>query len=124
VAGSRYQTLTEASTIPDLRGIFLRGKNNGRSTATGNTAGDVALGTYAGDKMLDHTHTFTPFPIAYLTDTSPANTGTIEKDAGSEYEVNPFSKQVLTGGGGFANNGSNGETRPRSVIVACFIRIN
>jgi hypothetical protein len=59
VAGSGYATLTGSSTIPDLRGIFLRSKNGARSTGTGNPDGDLAVGTYTADRFLSHTHTIT-----------------------------------------------------------------
>lgn len=54
VVGSRYHTLTGHTVAPDLRGMFLRGKDNGRGL---NPDGELALGTETPDQMLAHTHT-------------------------------------------------------------------
>lgn len=51
VTGSAYHTLTANTTVPDGRGIFLRGKNNGRSTAEGNPSGEVSMGTNQADQL-------------------------------------------------------------------------
>src|SRR5688572_3702241 len=56
ITGSALATLTGVTTAPDARGVFLRGKNNGRSAATGNAAGEVAMGTYTADQNKSHTH--------------------------------------------------------------------
>ena len=56
VAGSQYEALTGNSTVPDARGIFLRGKNNGRVDGKENPSGDVALGTYQADDNKPHSH--------------------------------------------------------------------
>lgn len=59
VTGSTYQSLTGDTTIPDLRGNFLRGKNNGRSDGKENPDGDLALGTYTASKFASHNHGYT-----------------------------------------------------------------
>jgi hypothetical protein len=56
VSGSAYSTKSGFSNVPDLRGVVPRGKNNGRSAASGNADGDLALGTYQGDQLGSHTH--------------------------------------------------------------------
>lgn len=56
VSGSRYEALTGDSTVPDLRGVFIRGRNGARSGATGNPDGDLAVGTYSADKYNSHAH--------------------------------------------------------------------
>jgi hypothetical protein len=57
-AGTEFATLTGLTTIPDLRGNGLRGKNNGRVDGNQNPAGEQPLGTYEADQMLVHNHGF------------------------------------------------------------------
>lgn len=113
VGGSEYETITGDGSVPDLRGIFLRGKNNGRTTSEGNSAGDVSLGTFSSDAFAAHTHLTNS---TLITDTSPANTGDIEKDEGSEFS--------RTNNPNTGSQGSGTETKPRNVTVNYFIRIN
>lgn len=61
VTGSKYATLTGSATLPDLRGMFLRGLNNfGISTRSdGNQDPDGAsrtVGGYQSDQLLAHKH--------------------------------------------------------------------
>jgi hypothetical protein len=56
VAGSSYAIVTGNATIPDARGMVLRGKNNGRSDGNQNPAGDNALGLFEDDRMQGHRH--------------------------------------------------------------------
>lgn len=109
-AGTRYASLTGATTVPDLRGIILRGKNNGRSTSSGNSDGDLSLGTYQADQLQDHFHSV---KWAY--------------NAGVDYggDNNTGMDQNTTYNSGAANSANVGnETRPRSVTVNIFIRVN
>ena len=56
VTGSRYQTVTGNSTVPDVRGEFLRAKNNGRADGKENPGGDLTLGSYQSDFINRHNH--------------------------------------------------------------------
>ncbi|MCK5355243.1 MAG: hypothetical protein KAJ63_09005 [Methyloprofundus sp.] len=56
VSGSAYAQVTGNSHIPDFRGVFLRGKNNGRNDGNENPDGDLALGIYQADIFAEHTH--------------------------------------------------------------------
>ena len=58
-AGTLYESVSGNSVTPDLRGIFIRGKNYSRSTSTGNPDGDLAVGTYTADRFGTHNHTVT-----------------------------------------------------------------
>ena len=61
VTGSKYDTLILGGlggNIPDMRGQFLRGKNNTRSDGQENPDGDVAVGTQTGDGIRNITGTF------------------------------------------------------------------
>lgn len=56
VAGKDYSILTGNSTIPDGRGVFIRGKNNGKTGEQSNSAGDLAIGMFESDDNKDHHH--------------------------------------------------------------------
>jgi len=102
VVGSSYEAVTGNSTIPDARGQFLRGKNNGRSDGQENPDGDSTLGTQQTDELISHTH-------------SGGQT------AGSGVGGNGGS--WVTGPANVGNTGGN-ETRPKNITVNYFIRID
>ena len=116
VTGTKYALVTGASTIPDMRGAFLRAKGS-----TYNPDGDLALGQYTSSKFASHDHQEQyvtggtgPFP-AFRSTTAPGTQTTI-------YGQN----LSLTSSGSPLNTvatGSN-ETAPSSVTVNVFIRIN
>ena len=56
VTGSAYATITGTTAIPDMRGLFLRGKNNGRTDGNKNPDGDLGLGAIQGDQIVSHVH--------------------------------------------------------------------
>lgn len=56
VTGSRYHTITGFATIPDARGVAIRGKNNGRIDGNENPDGEIALGGFQGDAYILHNH--------------------------------------------------------------------
>lgn len=93
---------------PDLRGLFLRGKNHDRDSETGNPEGDLEIGYLQMDMFKEHKHTET------------------------RHDENPLDGQAIRGGHKLGNNleeidsGNTGgiETRPRNVTVNYFIRIN
>ncbi len=109
-ASSAYAVLTGFTTVPDMRGVFVRGKNGARSAGTGNPSGDVALGTYQADEVKAHSHTFPLNPSALV-----ENGGPLVHDDGSEFSITPVT----------ATASSNGaESRPRNVTMNYFIRID
>ena len=103
VSGDQYETITGNANIPDLRGKFLRGKNNGTSTTEGNASGEVALGTPQTDELRSHSHTYFKHNI----------TG-----GGGGPAVNQGGSNINTSATGGA------ETRPKNVTVNYFIKIN
>lgn len=122
VSGSKYTSLTGVSSVPDLRGQFLRGKNNGRSDGNQDPGGERNLrdGVIQQDQYQGHTH----------------STGsTISGAGGGLVYLQPpgLSNNQVSGyvtKGNFADEVGNGtprtgnETRPRNVTVNYFIRIN
>lgn len=107
VAGSTYAIVTGITTVPDLRSVVLRGKDNGRGL---NPDGDYALGTYQGDMYASHNHT-----LVY----NPTGGGGGGGDARMASEAVPNTSSttnILASGGN--------ETRMKNVTVNHFIKIN
>ena len=134
VAGSKYATVTGNSTIPDLRGAYMRmaGANGTKANWDGG-----ALDTYQEDTTrmpraafsIDnngaHTHTFND----PLTDNTAA--GGIRGVTGTTWLANEVylhpKRNIATGSSGDHNHGISGgdaETRPKTYSVNYFIKIN
>jgi hypothetical protein len=117
VAGSAWATMSGTSTVPDARGMFLRGKNNGRGDGNQNPASDRALGEFEGDQMQGHVHG------TNIHDDSVGGGG---RSFGQMQFDNP--NQIFTGGP--VNDGTNGnprvgsETRVKNITVNYFIKVN
>jgi hypothetical protein len=122
IAGSLYATTTGTTTIPDLRGTVLRGKNNGRADGNQNPGGDNTLGTFENDAMQGHYH---GGGNNYLSVSAGSSTGTFDASGG----VNPL-KQGVAPIFAPATDGTNGtprtglESRMKNVTVNHFIKIN
>lgn len=150
VAGSTYESVTGNSTVPDLRSVLTRGKDNGRGL---NPDGDLALGTYTADKFASHTHATTdPGHTHTITDPSHSHalyydglglpaylrnnayqggTNITATDAtGSNQLVAAAATTGITGANssttGISQPASTGgnETAPKTVTLNKFIRIN
>lgn len=133
VLGSTYNIVTGNTTIPDLRGLFTRGKNNGRSDGNQNPDGDLALGALQANQFGTHNHSFSDPGHAHTTTYS--GTGLVPKLRSAAYGSgsavsatdatgsNAIVTDVSSTGIGFVANGGN-ETRPTCVTVNVFIRIN
>lgn len=127
VVGSKYETITGNSIVPDARGRFLRGKNNGRSSASGNANGELALGTEQDD------HTRRPRGTAFTTNNDTHSHGV---NCGITL-ANPATNNgfyIAGSGGGLTTDsdvhnhsitgGGDAETTPRNVTINYFIKIN
>lgn len=128
VAGSLYNSVTGSTTIPDLRGVFRRGKNNGRADGNQNPDGDVALGTLQTSANLAHIHALTD-PGHTHSITSYLSGGT----TGGTNQVLRGPINVATAGTATTNSNNVGlsvqsagisESRPTNVTTNVFIRIN
>lgn len=135
VSGSRYTAITGNSNVPDLRGIYLRGKNNGRSDGNEDPTGDQALGTFEADQNQVHSHGVTDPTHAHSIIREGGSSGSQETfDISTKTPGNPHSYSSTNAQSnswlGFSstgitidNQGSN-DARPNSVVVNIFIKIN
>jgi len=112
-AGSRYALLTGSSVVPDLRGVFLRGKNNGRSDGNQNPAGDSAIGAAQSDEVESHTHNITSY-FGQL-----PRVGIYAPPSVDEMYSARQSEAVT-----YTSSSSGSELRPRNVTVNFFVRVN
>jgi hypothetical protein len=109
VAGSKYTAITGQNTVPDLRGVFLRGKNFTRERATGNADGDLALGTFQANQNAAHAHGYTR--MIHNNNADGVDSVTTHS---FEHRLGPDTTE---------SSGGN-ESRPNSVTVNYFIKIN
>lgn len=113
---SKYRSLTGKTNVPDLRGVFLRGKDNLRpGERPRNDDGDSDLGKYQGDAVAAHQH---DFKWGFKQDGSIVG-GHIQGGDKTSYTVaaDPNEKTEV-------QPNASGETRPRNVTVNYFTRIN
>lgn len=145
VSGSAYSVLTGATTVPDMRGRFLRGKNNGTSTTDGDASGERDLGNFQGSKLANHTHitsiTAFNFRSAYLNvaitgsgnvtafhalHAEPAGTSGVSAPNIPSPSIGdtptPVPVADPTPSSGTTTNSD--ETAPKNICVNIFIRIN
>lgn len=115
--GSRYAALTGSNTLPDLRGMFLRGMNGARED------GDPDLSRTPGSKQLDEN--------IRITAMNRRHTGHNPSDHPSNMSVpsSGWSSWITTGDGSAHENGlrvfvSGEETRPKNISVYYYIKIN
>jgi hypothetical protein len=136
VAGQNtdYELLTNTTTIPNLLGVFVRGKNHGRQDAFRNPDGDLALGQVTSHRLQrhnhggqtgqdspDHVHGFGgyPFRVSYGNNNNTAN-----------LEVAPNGFHRATEGASTRHahpivpDGNSDETAPTNVTLNPFIRID
>ena len=115
--GTKYASVTGATTLPDMRGRFLRGKSH----ASGNNPdGDLALGTYTADRTGPHNHQQTARLGTSSVDAFiPAGVGIAGVNTINATNVTENSSGALN-----TKNNTGTETAPRSITVNIFIRIN
>jgi hypothetical protein len=106
VSHTAYATLTGNTTAPDLRGMFLRGRNEGRADGQQNSDGELALGSYQADPFDSHVHNISGFGSVQL------------HNAGSQSGT-----YIQSGSRNTAATRGN-ETRSRNVTVNSFLRAN
>jgi len=117
VVGSTYEAITSNSSIPDARGLFLRGKNNGRDAAEGNVSGEVDEGTEQTDSMQGHQHLANAW-----TNSGGAYGGVGPTYGGGANSHGLPTINYLDGGSGTPRISS--ETRPKNITVNYFVKID
>lgn len=107
IPGSKYSTLI-GTTVPDLRGMFLRGLNAGRNDGKEDPDGvDRVPGSYQGDTLKEHSHDYKTAGFHYRS---------FKGDDGRP-------RPVIEGAGKTDFTGDL-ETRPKNVAVYFYIKIN
>jgi len=105
------------ATVPDLRGQFVRGWDNGKGTDSGR-----AINTEQGEDFLSHTHSITDKSHNHSYDRSDQGTGA---DGGSsgvhDYNASSTSGSQFTGITGTNSEGGS-ETRPVNTALMYIIR--
>lgn len=118
-SGSEYESVTGNSTVPDLRAVVLRGKDNGRGL---NPNGDLALGTYTADQYASHAHSLTDpghnHSIQAYTTAGNGAVGQAFPGTGTNLGTGTSTTGIT-----MANSGGS-ETAPKTVTINYFIRIN
>jgi hypothetical protein len=147
VYGSLYHSITGKAVVPDCRGIFLRGKNNGRSDGFENrgngdfgslqdngAGGELDLGQIQNHAVINHDHNLHTLQDDGTYFTGIPYNGNIGffRDNGYRYTWQSVSESGSTGVGKVATTRmsdnhfdvSMGETRPTNITTNIFIRIN
>lgn len=129
VSGSSYQLVTGQTTIPDMRGVSVRGKNNGRSDGNQNPDGDLTLGQFTASRFTNHNHGFNDPGHVHSMSPDFGNAGTNYNSGNNRqaYAITPFGTGQQTASShtniNFVGEGGN-DTAPSNVTLNYFIRIN
>jgi phage-related tail fiber protein len=99
--------------LPDLRGEFIRGWDNGRGVDSGRT-----MGSSQSHAIASHDHNFRNFYFAENNGNSGLGNGYAGSRQGNDFDNNPFYIDWTT----YGNNGAGTETRPRNVALLPCIR--
>lgn len=109
-AGSNYATITGNANLPDLRGMFLRGKNNGRVDTNQDPDGERSLGNLQADQFKSHKHDMIVYDSA---------------GSGNNYPTDYYPNTSVPGTNTTSIQPTGGdETRPKNIAVNYFIKIN
>ena len=121
IAGSQYATITGTSALPDARGMFLRGKNNGRSDGNQNPDGEKNLGEFTTDAIRNIAGngwypptSFTPDGVLFF-DTGSNGQGDIARGSNNGRTLRFDASRVVP---------TANDNRPKNLTVNIFIKIN
>ena len=135
-AGTRYNTITGQANLPDMRGVFPRGKNHLRSTSTGDSAGDRSLVSYQADALLQHQHSDSLHNhdqvvhtgnINHNVASGPAGNNTVVRPPGAGPDFGLFSNVLNNSSANISNVSgapATSENIVRNVCVNYMIRVN
>ncbi len=125
ITGSSLATEFGLATLPDARGVFIRGKNNGRADGNQNPDGDVALGTVQADGFGSHNH-------GGGNHNHQAGTGTWDTnanvDAANRFpdfaNSGPSPNSFVQNSGTIISTEGANETRMKNITANIFVKIN
>lgn len=106
--GTKWAEVTNNSVIPDLRGMFLRGLNVGRSDGNQDPEDGRAAGQRQQDDFKSHAHSYKDVYVG-------GNDGEAKVGAGGNWNRSTNEKETSAAGGS--------ETRPKNVAVFYYIRV-
>jgi hypothetical protein len=126
IEGTDLATVTGWTTVPDARGQFLRGKNNGRSDGNQDPAGERTLGNFQNDAMQRITGGISASNAYRSTSETVAGAisaiiGNVSNSAGGDRGIRGFDFDSGNSPGAKVNDN---ETRVKNLTVNMYIKIN
>jgi hypothetical protein len=112
--------------IPDARGLYLRGTNYDRDPNTGNPTPNLEVGAYMEDQFKSHTHTDAGHGHGHgLSVPTAAGTGGagVARGSGGGWAPQGVEGGIHSGNANIQYTGGS-ETRPRSLVVNTYIKVN
>ena len=114
ISGSAYSTVTSQPNAPDLRGMFLRGLNAGRSDGKQDPEGGSRfVGNYQADQFNLHNHADGSYNRILKIDGN---------FTGATHDYSATEPNLIHSG--TLQNSGGTETRPKNIAVNYYIRIN
>ncbi|MCB9192819.1 MAG: hypothetical protein H6603_11060 [Flavobacteriales bacterium] len=110
--------------VPNLQGVFLRGKNNKRNTVLGNPDGDLELGAYQADSFKKHNHGGGDHSHVQLYKPKALKASETPNDGEGLFHAGTKEGRTTKQSGEIIDAEGSGETRPRNVTINYFIRID
>lgn len=114
---SLLRSLTGMDSLPDARGVFIRGMNESRSLDSGDVDGDGTVGRYQKDAVIKHTHNLNKADHSIA-----AMHGSDKAEGDDRFLPTPYPLhlEVLDTG----RNLDGKETRPRNIALYVYIKVN
>jgi hypothetical protein len=100
--------------LPDLRGVFLRGKNQERADGFENPDGDMDVGAIQEDAFQGHGHRWNGFGLRQVFQTGQDGSGT-QGGPFSEYDDTVIRNAITDNT--YGNAKVSNETRPTNITV-------
>ena len=119
VTGSDYASVTGNTTLPDMRGSFVRGKNNGRVDGLENPDADHPLGTYeeARANSVENLNTGLSAALTFGVKVIPLDGTFNVPGLVGGFDGDDIALQL-------SKFGYNEESRPKSITMNYFVKIN
>ena len=111
---SEYAKITDGTILPNLRGMFLRGINVGRTDGKQDPDGERAAGKYQSDDFKTHKHILNAFTG------TKSDKGSGGVTSGNTEHGGQTIRQLPT----MTTAGNATETRPKNAAVYFYIKVN